>query len=88
VFVVHEGLEDALRARVVELRAAWRVSARAVDVRRDVRPLSAPHRAGGNPRPLGALSVLAGQLRERLPAPLSAGAASPGPSRRSPPGGL
>lgn len=76
VFVVHEGQEDALRQRAVELRAAWQVPARAVDVRRNVRPLSAPHRGGGNPRPLGPVSELVAQLRTRLPLLQPPGSAS------------
>lgn len=69
LFVVHEGMEAELRAQVAQARAGWGVSSRAVDVRRDVRPLSAPHRGGGHPRPLGPLVVLARQLRARLACP-------------------
>ena len=66
LFVVHEGREAELRAQVAQVRTGWGVSSRAVDVRRDIRPLSAPHRGGGHPRPLGQLVPLAQQLRARL----------------------
>ncbi len=69
LFVVHEGLEAELRAQVAKVRTGWGVSSRAVDVRRDVRPLGAPHRGGGRPRPLGQLVALAQQLRARLACP-------------------
>lgn len=85
VFIVPEDHEVQLRARVAELRATWRTTARAVDVRRDVRPLSAPHRHGGRPRPLGVLSRLGEQLRARLPSSsaIGTGAAEPCESSRS-----
>lgn len=75
LFVVHEGLEAELRAQVAQARTGWGVSSRAVDVRRDVRPLSAPHRGGGHPRPLGQLVALARQLRARLAGPSGRAAA-------------
>lgn len=51
--------EAALRQMVQQLRDSLGVPAAAVDVRRAVRPLSAPHRNGTNPAPWG-------DLQERL----------------------
>lgn len=58
---------EHLEAEVDTLRAGFGVTARMIDVRQAVRPLTAPHRAGGCPRPLGdAREVLRG-LRRTLP---------------------
>jgi hypothetical protein len=62
VFIAHGGRLEAVAEMVEQLRASMRVGARRrIDLRRDVRPLSAPHRASGVvPRPYGDVtSVLA-----------------------------
>lgn len=76
---------EHLEAEVDTLRARFGVTSRMIDVRQSVRPLTAPHRWGGCPRPLGdAREVLRG-LRKALPTleTVSRGAAAP-PSSASP----
>lgn len=66
VFVAPEGHTDALTHLVEELRARFRTSARRIDLRRDVRPLSAPHRSTSHtPRPYGPLTQALTELRAR-----------------------
>jgi hypothetical protein len=66
VFLVPGARYDGLRGLIDQLRASFRVSAKRIDLRRAVRPLSAPHRRGGRtPLPhgslAGALEALQGQ---------------------------
>lgn len=74
VFVETRGGDD-LAALVAATRATWRVGRTKVDLRRDVRPLSCPHRRSGQvPRITGdARAALAAlwALVESLPAPAS-----------------
>ncbi len=66
VFVAPEGHTDALTHLVAELRARFRTSARRIDLRRDVRPLSAPHRRTSHtPRPSGSVTNALTELRAR-----------------------
>lgn len=66
---------EALTAEVARLRAAFDVSAKAVDVRRAVRPLSAPHRSGAWTAPYGSPSAA---VRDLTRARRRAGASRPG----------
>lgn len=80
VFVSTRSVEDDLDALVAHTRTAWRVGRTKVDLRRDVRPLSCPHRRSGQ-TPAVAGDVRAAlaslwQLAETMPAPL------PSPRRR------
>jgi hypothetical protein len=70
VFVLPEARTADLEAFLEQLRSRFRVSSRAIDPRQsgDVRPLTAPHRHGAHPQPLGALSAALDDLRRRLPA--------------------
>lgn len=73
---------EHLEAEVDTLRAGFGVTPRMIDVRQAVRPLTAPHRSGGCPPPLGdAREVLRG-LRKALPTleTVSRGAAPPSPA--------
>lgn len=73
-----------LHATVERLRVSMRASARSIDTRRSghVRPLSAPHRLGGHPKPYGDLRTAVRALR----AALSATPAAPlAPSASTPP---
>jgi len=75
VFVAPEGRTDALGDLIEELRARFRTSAQRIDLRRDVRPLSAPHRRSSlTPRPYGSLTKALSELRARPWA-----ASAPGP---------
>lgn len=70
VYLVPGAYADDLVALVPDLRARHRVKGSLIDVRRGrsaVRPLSAPHRRGGNPAPLGALRERFATLLEVLP---------------------
>lgn len=71
---------SALQAAVTQLRATHALPARAVDLRRQVRPLSAPHRSGA-PSPLP--SGLPAAFRA-LQALSGASTASPGPTAAPP----
>lgn len=48
---------DELVAAVDELRHRWNLRGKQVDVRTSLRPLTSPHRHGGNPRPYGNLTA-------------------------------
>jgi len=66
---------DALTAFIAELRAEFRIGPRSVDLRRQVRPLSAPHRRrGATPPPSGAGAALVELARtlEALPERITA----------------
>lgn len=52
VFIAHEGRLAALQALVENLRAQLSASARSLDVRATVRPLSSPHRTGRHTHPV------------------------------------
>ena len=66
VFVAPEDHRDALTRLVEDLRGRFRTSARRIDLRRDVRPLSAPHRSSSHaPRPYGPLTQALAELRAR-----------------------
>lgn len=56
IYICHDGREDAVRERAARIRGREGLPAKAIDVRRKVRPLSAPHRLGSHPRPLGILA--------------------------------
>ncbi len=49
VIVVPQGRQDELQALVSELRHHLEASPKQIDVRRTLRPLTAPHRLGGSP---------------------------------------
>lgn len=55
IYVRHDGREHIVRERATRVRVRDGLPAKAIDVRRIVRPLSAPHRFGAHPRPLGVL---------------------------------
>lgn len=76
---------EHLEAEVDTLRVSFGVTPRMIDVRQAVRPLSAPHRLGGCPRPLGDARAALRGLRKALPTleTVRRGAASP--SSASPP---
>lgn len=57
---------EHLEAEVDRLRAGFGVTARMIDVRQAVRPLTAPHRSGGCPLPLGDARVAQRGLRKML----------------------
>lgn len=84
VFIVPAGLVEDLEAYTRQLRADYRTTGMAVDVRggrhpqKALRPLSAPHRSGKTTRPLGPLTRLLAELRQVLPTP-----PSPAEPRRS-----
>lgn len=58
--------EDELGKFVDELRTRWSLSSSKVDVRRDVRPLTAPHRSGVHTVPYGDLGDLERGLHRAL----------------------
>lgn len=80
---------EHLEAEVDSLRRSYGVSARKIDVRQALRPLSAPHRSGTHPSPLGvpdeARRALRSALRklERAARPV-ADTTAPTTSRRTP----
>ena len=84
VFVAPEGHTDALTDLIEELRAGFRTPARGIDLRRMVRPLSAPHRRTAcTPRPYGSLTKALSELRARPwaaspPGPVSVAGHRPG----------
>ncbi len=51
ILIVHDGLLDDLHDFVTDLRGRLAVSSKQVDLRRTLRPLTAPHRLGGTPPP-------------------------------------
>lgn len=75
VFVSTRSVEADLADLAAHTRAAWRVGRTKVDLRRDVRPLSCPHRRSGQiPAVAGDVrAALASlwQLAETMPSPLS-----------------
>lgn len=79
---------EHLEAEVDGLRRAYGVSGRMIDVRQALRPLSAPHRDGSRPAPLGDADTAAGTLKtavravERAARPV--GAPAPPSPRRTP----
>lgn len=73
---------EHLEAEVDSLRAGFGVTSRMIDVRQAVRPLTAPHRSGGCPLPLGDSRVAQRGLRKTLRA---LGTASSGSRRRGTP---
>lgn len=81
---------EHLEAEVDSLRRSYGVSARMIDVRQALRPLSAPHRLGSCPEPLGDPDTTARTLRtalkalERAARPVGAAAAPPSSPRRTP----
>jgi hypothetical protein len=78
VFVAPECHTDALTDLIEELRAGFRTTARWIDLRRTVRPLSAPHRTNSRtPRPYGSLTKALSELRAR---PWAASTSVPGPA--------
>lgn len=81
VFVSTRSVEADLADLAAHTRAAWRVGRTKVDLRRDVRPLSCPHRRSGQlPAVAGDVrAALASlwQLAETMPSP------SPSPRRRT-----
>lgn len=81
VFVVVGDLEDEFRDAVAVLRESWGVGHAMVHVRDAVRPLSAPHRHGGCPRPLGDLPVALRRLEAAL---ADAGAVDQAPAVTAP----
>jgi len=96
VFVGTGGDTDALIGLVAGLRAQFAASARSIDIRSDVRPLSAPHRCSSRtPLPYGSPAMALAELRAapwatRTPVSAPGGgrrvadaARSPGPRRRS-----
>jgi hypothetical protein len=83
VFVAPEGRTDALADLIGELRARFHTSARRIDLRSTVRPLSAPHRRSSRtPRPYGSLTKALADFRAR-PWAASAPAAVSAAGRRS-----
>jgi hypothetical protein len=63
VFVATGGDTDTLSGLVADLRVQFRTSARSIDIRRDVRPLSAPHRTSSHtPLPYGSLTKALAEL--------------------------
>lgn len=87
VVVATHGVEDDLAELVATTRIAWRVGRTKVDLRRDIRPLSCPHRRSGEvPRITGdshaALASL-WKLLETLPAPATPSRRRRGPARTS-----
>lgn len=66
LFVVAGDHRSDLEAFAADLRASWRLSGKLVDVREAVRPLTAPHKTGGCPKPLGEVSVALRGLRKAL----------------------
>lgn len=66
LYVVAGDRRRDLQTAAAELRASWRLSASVVDVRDKVRPLTAPHKTGGCPKPLGDASVAMKTLRKAL----------------------
>lgn len=79
---------EHLEAHVDSLRSSFGVSARMIDVRDAIRPLSAPHRNGGHPAPLGdaaqALRLLRAALKALEAASRPVAAAPPSPTRAEP----
>ncbi len=75
VLIVPAGFVADLEAYTRQLRADYRTTGPAVDVRggrypqKALRPLSAPHRSGRTTRPLGPLTRLLAELRQVLPTP-------------------
>ena len=89
VFVATGGVEEELAELLAGLRSSFGVSRVAVDVRRAVRPVSAPHRSGLQTAPLGDLEELLAGLEGifgRAPdppvEPLATPAAPPSRPRR------
>lgn len=89
VLTVPGGRAAELEDLVVNVRARWRVSRTAVDLRvggrpgRDgLRPLSAPHRSGAVTHPLGDLTEATAALRQVLPVENDQ---TPVPARGTPP---
>lgn len=92
VFITPGGHLDDLGQELARIRAAFAVSAKAVDLRRVVRPLSAPHRTGRMTRPHGSVRTLAASLptpiqedrpaRPRQAAPRPGTPITPRPRRR------
>ena len=83
VFIVAADAQDDLEAFVRDVRAAYGVARATIEVRRDVRPLSAPHRSGATPP----LPQRIRQAARRLPPviralPEPAAAAAPTTPRR------
>ena len=82
---------EHLEAEVDSLRQTYGVSGRMIDVRQALRPLSAPHRSGPRPVPLGDASAAARALTaalkelERAARPVDAPAAPPSSSARRTP---
>lgn len=66
LFVVAGDRRAELESAAADLRASWQLSARLVDVRDKVRPLTAPHKSGGCPKPLGTAQVALKALRNAL----------------------
>ena len=89
VIVACGARREHLEAEVDSLRRSYGVSARMIDVRQVLRPLSAPHRSGAHPTPLGDPERARGALRsalrklERAARPVNH-AAAPSSSRRTP----
>jgi hypothetical protein len=83
VFVAPEGRTDALTDLIEELRVRFHTSARRIDLRHTVRPLSAPHRRSSRtPLPYGPLTKALSELRAR-PWATSPPVAGPAAGRRS-----
>lgn len=82
---------EHLEAEVDSLRQAYGVSGRMIDVRQALRPLSAPHRSGPCPAPLGDAAAAARTLKaalkvlERAARPVDAPASPPSSSARRTP---
>lgn len=51
LLIVHDGLLDDLHDFLTDLRGSLAVSPKQIDLRRTLRPLTAPHRLGGTPPP-------------------------------------
>ena len=91
VIVACGARREHLEAEVDSLRSTYGVSARMIDMRQALRPLSAPHRSGSCPAPLGdpaaAVSTLRTALKalERAARPVSAAATPPSSSPRRTP---
>ncbi len=79
---------ERLKVEVAALRAGFNLSPRALDVRRAVRPLSAPHRSGAWTAPYGSLTASVqnlsrGGYRRAAPEPTHIGQASGHRGRRT-----
>ncbi|MEJ7831587.1 MAG: hypothetical protein WKF79_01615 [Nocardioides sp.] len=89
IFVAPAQRSQELESLLAHLRTSYNTSTKNLDLRRHVRPLTAPHRLGGHTRPYGPLSAATRDLRARMsPSSVSpAGGAkrTPSTSQRRPP---